>query len=234
MGTDMDRCLITGASRGIGRAVAVKLAGSGYQLLLHGRDRKALEQTAALVAEVGGQAQLITADLASEKELAALIDAVGNEPLKLLVNNAGVASVKPFEEISSDDWLRTLAINITAPFLLTQKLVPIMPEGASIVNLLSVAARTGFPNWSSYCMSKFALDGLMQSIREELRPRKIRVINVYPSATNTEMWNGVEGEWPAERMISPEEVAEAVHYAISRPADVLVENISVGNISGTL
>ncbi|UCE23338.1 MAG: SDR family oxidoreductase [Candidatus Zixiibacteriota bacterium] len=230
----MDRCLITGASRGIGRAIAVKLAGSGYQLLLHGRDLEALEQTSAAVADAGGQAQLITADLASQTELAVLIDAVGDKPLKLLVNNAGVACVRPFEEISRDDWLRTLAVNVTAPFLLTQKLVPLMREGASIVNLLSVAARTGFPNWSSYCMSKFALEGLMQSIREELRPRKIRVVNIYPSATKTAMWSGVEGEWPVERMISPEEVAEAVHYAINRPSDVLVENISVGNISGTL
>jgi NAD(P)-dependent dehydrogenase (short-subunit alcohol dehydrogenase family) len=234
MGAEMDTCLITGASRGIGRAIAVKLAGSVYQLLLHGRDLEALEQTSAAVADAGGQAQLITADLASQTELAALIDAVGDKPLKLLVNNAGVAYVRPFEEISRDDWLRTLAVNVTAPFWLTQRLVPLMPEGASIVNLLSVAARTGFPNWSSYCMSKFALEGLMQSIREELRPRKIRVINIYPSATKTAMWSRVEGEWPAERMISPEEVAEAVHYAISRPSDVLVENISVGNISGTL
>jgi len=74
----------------------------------------------------------------------------------------------------------------------------------------------------------------MQSIREELRPRKIRVINIYPSATATRLWDGVSGDWPRDRMIPPEEIAEAVAYAVSRPSAVAVENISVGEISGTI
>src|SRR5438045_6962040 len=76
-----------------------------------------------------------------------------------------------------------------------------MPPGASIVNILSIAAKTGFPNWSAYCMSKFALEGFFQSTREELRERKIRVINIYPAATDTNIWNSVEGDWPRGKMI---------------------------------
>jgi NADP-dependent 3-hydroxy acid dehydrogenase YdfG len=102
------------------------------------------------------------------------------------------------------------------------------------VNILSVAAKTGFANWSSYCMSKFALEGLSQSIREELREHKIRIINIYPAATDTEIWNNVEGDWPRHKMISPEEVASAVVFALSQPPDVLVENITLGNLSGSL
>ena len=83
-------------------------------------------------------------------------------------------------------------------------------------------------------MSKFALEGLSQSIREELREHKIRVINIYPAATDTEIWNNVEGDWPRHKMISPEEVASAVVFALSRPPDVLVENITLGNLSGSL
>ena len=83
-------------------------------------------------------------------------------------------------------------------------------------------------------MSKFALEGLSQSIREELREHKIRVINIYPAATDTEIWSNVEGDWPRHKMISPEEVASAVVFALSQPPDVLVENITLGNLSGSL
>jgi len=228
------RGLITGASRGIGRAIAVRIAAEGYSLLLHGRDEKALNETAELVKKAGGEASLVLSDISSQQGIAKVVRDVGTEPLHLLVNNAGVAYVKPMEETSPEEWLESLSVNVTAPFMLTQRLFKIMPPGASIVNLLSVAARTGFPGWSSYCASKFALEGLMQSIREEIRPRRIRVINVYPSATTTGLWDSVKGDWPKDRMIAPEEVAEAVAYAVSRPATVLVENISVGEISGTI
>ena len=83
-------------------------------------------------------------------------------------------------------------------------------------------------------MSKFALEGLSQSIREELRDHRIRVINIYPAATDTDIWNNVDGNWPRDKMISAEEVAGAVAYALSRPADVMLENITLGNLSGSL
>jgi short-subunit dehydrogenase len=159
---------------------------------------------------------------------------IAREPLDVLINNAGVAVVKPFADVSLDEWQRTLAINVTAPFILTQKLAPAMTAGASIVNILSIAAKTGFPGWSSYAMSKFALEGFSQSIREELRPRGIRVINIYPAATATEIWNGVEGEWPREKMMSAAQVADAVSYALAQPPAVTVENITVANTVGAL
>src|SRR5438132_8513541 len=117
---------------------------------------------------------------------------------------------------------------------LTQHFAPNMPPGSSIVNILSIAAKTGFANWSAYCMSKFALEGFSQSVREELRERKIRVINIYPAATSTDIWNKVEGDWPRNKMISAEQVASAVVYALSRPADVAVENITLSSATGNL
>ena len=83
-------------------------------------------------------------------------------------------------------------------------------------------------------MSKFALEGFSQSVREELHEHKIRVINIYPAATNTEIWNNVEGDWPRNKMISAEQVASAVVYALSRPADVAVENITLSSVAGNL
>jgi hypothetical protein len=118
--------------------------------------------------------------------------------------------------------------------MLMQHFAPEMPPGSSIVNILSIAAKTGFANWSAYCMSKFALEGLSQSVREELRDRRIRVINAYPTATDTSIWTHIEGEWPRHKMISPEDVASTVAYALSLPADVTLESISISSLSGNL
>jgi short-subunit dehydrogenase len=230
----MKRYLITGASRGIGRAIAEKLASKDVTLLLHGRDTIALAETRKAVEPHCAKVVLLIHDLAKPPGVADLIAEAGGKPLNLLVNNAGVAVVKPFCEITPIEWEQTVGVNITAPFMLTQNFAPQMPPGSSIVNILSVAARTGFANWSAYCMSKFALEGFSQSVRQELREHKIRVINVYPAATATGIWDGVEGDWPREKMMSAEEVASVVAYALSRPNDVALENITLSSLAGNL
>ena len=230
----MKRYLITGASRGIGRAIAEKLAAADVTLLLHGRDTAALADTRKAVEPHCAQVILLIHDLAESSGVSDLIAEVGAQPIELLVNNAGVAVVKPFGEITQIEWEQTFGVNVTAPFMLTQHFVPKMPPGSSIVNILSIAARTGFANWSAYCMSKFALEGFSQSVREELRDRKIRVINLYPAATDTNIWDHIEGKWPRRKMISPKDVASAVAYALSRPADVALENITLSNLTGNL
>jgi len=228
------RILITGASRGIGRAIAQKLAAPGVTLFLHGRDAAALAETRDAVEKRGGIVVMINADIGESVQIDRIVAEVGSESLDVLVNNAGIAVVKPFEQVSLDDWQRTLAVNVTAPFLLTQKFAPQMGAGSSVVNILSVAAKTGFPGWSAYAMSKFAFEGFSQAIREELRPRGIRVLNIYPAATATDIWSGVEGEWSRAKMMSPDDVAEAVVFALARPGSVAVESITVSNTAGAL
>jgi short-subunit dehydrogenase len=230
----MKRILITGASRGIGRAIAEALAGEGVTLLLHGRNEAALKETAQAVQAKGGKPIALTYDLRDRVQIGEMTAQINAEPLDVLINNAGIAVVKPYDALTADEWLETLAVNVTAPFLLTQQLAPQMSAGASIVNILSPAAKTGFPGWSSYSMSKFALEGFSQAVREELRPRGVRVINIYPSATDTDIWCGVEGNWPREKMIAANDVAAAVKYALSQPANVVVENVSVASLAGTL
>jgi 3-oxoacyl-[acyl-carrier protein] reductase len=230
----MKRYLITGASRGIGRAIAEKLAGRDVELLLHGRDTVALAQTHKIVEPQCAMVTLLIHDLATAHGVSDLIAEVGREQIELLVNNAGIAVVKPFTEITSVEWEQTIGVNITAPFLLTQRFAPRMPPGSSVVNILSVAAKTPFPNWSAYCMSKFALEGFSRCVREELRDRKIRVINVYPAATDTDIWSQLEGQWPRERMMDAAQVADAVAFALARPTDTLVENITLSSLVGNL
>ena len=230
----MKRYLITGASRGIGRAIAEKLAGKGVELLLHGRDTVALAHTRKAVEPRCAKVTLLVHDLATALGVSDLITEVGRDPIDLLVNNAGIAIVKPFTEITSIEWEQTVGVNVTAPFLLTQRFAPRMPPGSSVVNILSVAAKTAFPGWSAYCMSKFALEGFSRCAREELRDRKIRVINVYPAATDTDIWSQVEGQWPRERMMGAAQVADAVAFALSRPTETLIENITLSSLAGHL
>ncbi|MCB2202257.1 SDR family NAD(P)-dependent oxidoreductase [bacterium] len=230
----MRRILVTGASRGIGRALAVRLTDRDSILYLHGRDLAALEETADMVRNNGGAAETIVADLSQERDIVALADSTGGKPLDVLINNAGVAFVKPIGDLTIEEWRTTVDVNITAPFLLTQRLLPAMHGGSTIVNVLSIAAVNGFPSWTSYCASKFALDGFSRALREELRPRGIRVVTVIPAATDTAIWDSIEGNFSREKMLSPDEVAEAIAFAISRPDDVLVETLTIGNIAGTL
>jgi NAD(P)-dependent dehydrogenase (short-subunit alcohol dehydrogenase family) len=230
----MKRYLITGASRGIGRAIAEKLAANDVQLLLHGRDTVALAEVCDSINDRCARVVRLIHDLAVPSGISDLIDQVGKNPVDLLVNNAGIAIVKPFCEITSIEWEQTVGVNITAPFLLMQHFAPHMPPGSSIVNILSIAAKTGFANWSAYCMSKFALEGCSQCVREELRDRRIRMINVYPAATDTHIWSQIEGKWPRHKMISPDEFASAVAYALSRPAGVTLESISISSLAGNL
>jgi len=230
----MKRYLITGASRGIGRAIAEKLAGDEVELLLHGRDTVALAQTRKAVEPRCAEVTPLIHDLATAQGVSDLVAEVGREPIELLVNNAGIAVVKPFTEITSIEWEQTVGVNVTAPFLLTQRFAPRMPPGSSVVNILSVAAKTAFPNWSAYCMSKFALEGFTRCVREELRDREIRVINVYPAATDTDIWTQVEGQWPRQRMMRATQIADAVAFALARPTDTLVENITLSSLVGNL
>src|SRR5260370_16728285 len=164
----MKRCLITGASRGIGRAIAEKLAAEDVTLLLHGRDTVALAETRKAVGPRCAKVIPLIHDLAAPEGVSDLVSEVGDNRLDLLVNNAGIAIVKPFTEITQIEWEQTLGVNVTAPFLLTQHFAPSMRPGSSIVNILSIAAKTGFPNWRAYCMSKFALKGFFQPVRQKL------------------------------------------------------------------
>ncbi len=230
----MERILITGASRGIGRAVAERLAEPDREILLHGRDTVALEEVRRRVVERGARASVHVADLAVSDQVRRLAASAGDGPLFALVNNAGGAVVKPLSEIALTDWETSLAVTVTAPFLLVQALLPHLGAGGAVVNVLSIAARRGFADWSAYCAAKAGLEGLSRALREELRMRGVRVIDVYPAATRTALWDAVGGSWQRERMIAPEEVAEAVAYALSRPAGVVVEAVEVGHVSGTL
>jgi len=225
----MKTILVTGSSRGIGKAIAIKFA-SGNKLILTGRDTLKLQETSQLVKQKGGEAIVVEADLSIPQNVISLIDELNLTILDILINNAGMAVVAPLDELNLDDWQKTFNVNVPAPFLLIKKLHTIMPKGSSIVNIASVASKSGYPNWSSYCMSKFALDGFTKSIREELREKDIRVLNIYPGAVATDIWIGVPGEQDLNAMMKPEAIAEMLVTAISQPSGTVIEDITLRNL----
>ncbi len=230
----MKNILITGASKGIGQAIAIKLASKDSHIFIHGRDKKGLIATAKDIEKKGAEVTQIISDISTPEGCDKIVQAVGKNSIDSLINNAGIPLKKSLQEISLNDWNRIVAINVTAPFLLTQKLLPRMKKGSSIVYILSGAAKNVFPEASAYCMSKFALRGFAETMREELRPQGIRIINIYPSAVDTPLWESMPGDWPRDKMMTPNDVADAVGFALSCRNDVMVDDITIEHMAGRL
>ena len=229
------RVVLTGASRGIGEAIAEVLAEAGADLLLSGRDEEALAQTAALVRAKGKEPHLVPADLTTAegaRELGgAAVEHFGT--VDVLVNNAGVALVAPFEELTQEMWDQTLAVNLTAPFALTQEVVPGMRKQrrGKIVNIASQTGVIGADDHAAYAASKGGLISLTRVLAGELGPHNIQVNAVCPTVILTPMGEQVWGppekgdpmkaKIPLGRFGQPVEVADLVLYLASDASDFM-------------
>jgi len=224
--------VITGASRGLGLAIAEVLAARGYHLILVGRDRRALERAAARLPH----ATAAVCDIRKPDEVARLAALVWRRKrIDVLVNNAGIAG--PSEPIASLDyaaWSAVIDTNLHGTFLVTQALLPLLGKGGVIVNNLSAAARTSFPGMAAYNASKRGLLAFTETLREELRPRGIRVLALLPGATATGIWKQFWPDAPRRRMLAPHSVAEALAAALSLPAEASVDEIVINPSGGAL
>ena len=157
------------------------------------------------------------------------------ERLDILVNNAGIAHANlPVEKLPYPVWKDVLATNLDGTFLVTQAALAIMKRGGTIVNNLSIAAIRVFAGSAAYNASKHGALGLTNTLREELRPKGIRVIGLLPGATNTDIWNALWPQAPRRKMMSPETVAEMVLQAILLPDNATVETLEILPSAGTL
>jgi NAD(P)-dependent dehydrogenase (short-subunit alcohol dehydrogenase family) len=188
--------LVTGASRGIGRAIAVRLAQDGALVGVHYRSESdRAKQTLDLIRAQGGDGFLVAADLADPAGAAQLADALIGELrarrdpqlLDILVNNAGIDDRKTIEQVTEADFDRMLQINFKSPFFLIQKLLPVMADGGRIINISSMAARLSFPTMPVYASTKAALSTLSRVLAAHLGPRGITVNAVLPGATSTDL-----------------------------------------------
>ena len=183
--------LVTGASRGMGRASALALARMGAQVLVH--YSSGVKEAEAVVAEIrkaGGRADAIAADLSAPDgahKLAKQARAVVGARLDILVANAGVSKAATIEETTVEDFERLFAVNVRAPFFLVQQLLPIMSEGSSVVFLSSLAARAVVGTIPAYAATKGAIDTLVKHFASMLGARGIRVNAVAPGVVQTDM-----------------------------------------------
>ena len=228
--------VITGASRGLGLAIAEALSERGFHLILAARDRRALERIASRLPN----STAIACDVRDPESVAQLAAQIATQVrrrkrLDVLINNAGIAG--PSEPIASLDfatWREVIDTNLHGTFLVTQALLPFLGKGSVVVNNLSVAARISFPGMAAYNASKRGLLAFTETLREELRPRGVRVVALLPGATDTAIWRQFWPDAPRGRMLSPRTVAEAVAAAVSLPANANMDELMIAPSAGTL
>ena len=210
--------VITGASRGLGRALVLACAKEGANLVVNSRNEDSLRPVAEEAEEAGAEVLAIPADVSVGTDVENLADGTIQRfgRVDVLVNNAGLLGPRvPIEEYPEDEWRRVLDANLTAPFLLSRALIPHMSEGGSIINVTSGVSIEGRAEWGAYSVSKFGVEGLTQILAAELEDRGIRVNSVDPGGMRTEMRAAAyPDEDPATR-ITPEENTSVFLYLAS-------------------
>jgi NAD(P)-dependent dehydrogenase (short-subunit alcohol dehydrogenase family) len=217
--------VVTGAARGIGRRITLTLAQRGYRIAVN--DLREPGETLEEARRLGADALPVLGDVSDESTVQAMVRTVTEHfgRIGVLVNNAGISAITPTEETSLADWNRTLAVNLTGPFLTCREFGKAMlRQGAgSIVNVASVAGLLGFPDRAAYNASKHGLVGLTRTLAAEWGGRGVRVNAVCPGWVKTEMDEedqgaggytdaDIEGRTPMARFATPEDIAQAVAY----------------------
>ena len=229
--------LITGATRGIGLAIARALADDGCHLILSGRNEMALKRAGRELASAKTKVLTEPCDVRDPQSVDIFFRAIRRDysRIDILSNNAGIAQAHlPIEKLPLPVWQDVLDTNLTGMFLVTQAALAMMKRGGTIVNNLSIAANRVFPGSAAYNASKHGALGFTNTLREELRPKGIRVIGLLPGATDTDIWKTLWPQAPRKKMISAASVAQAVVSAIHLPGNTTVENLEILPIGGTL
>jgi NAD(P)-dependent dehydrogenase (short-subunit alcohol dehydrogenase family) len=238
--------LVTGASRGIGRASALALAAAGAQVLVHyGRGAKEADDVVAEITEAGGRADAIATDLAAAdgaSKLARQARSIVGDRLDILVANAGVLKVATIEETTVEDFDKLFAINVRTPFFLVQQLLPILSKGSSIVFLSSLAARAIVGTEPAYAATKGAIDTLVKHFASTLGARGVRVNAVAPGIVETDMLNITKtdagrdfalGIQALKRLAQPDDIGGVIAFLASEDARWITgDTIPVRNSSG--
>lgn len=223
--------IVTGASRGVGRATALALGAEGATVVLAGRDASALAETAKRAGRAGFKTRIIAGDLTREEDARRLIgdtlDALGT--FDILVNNAGITHSAAVEATDTIAFDRCMAVNARAPFILCREALPILktrPE-AFIVNIASVVAVKGYSGQSAYTASKHALRGFSIALAEELRGTNVRVHVLCPGGIDTEMVGRVRPDIARAALIRPGEIAELIIYLVTRRGIGVIDEVRI-------
>jgi len=229
--------LVTGANRGIGLAIARALAREGCDLIITARGERALAKTRAELEKLHVQVLAQPCDVRSPESVDYLFAIIRGlrQPLDILINNAGIAHPnRTVADLPYPTWMEVIDTNLNGLFLMTQAALAVMKRGGTIVNNLSVAAERVFPGSVAYNASKHGALGFTDTLREELRPKGIRVIALLPGATDTEIWQTLWPKAPRRKMMSAESVAQIVVEGLRLPENTTVEKIVIRPSIGTL
>ena len=219
--------LVTGASRGIGLAIAKSLGSMGATVALCARDEHKLQMIVRELERSGIKSLAVPADLLKPSDISGAVrktrETLG--PIEILVNNAGIGHFAPVHEASEENWDSVLDTNLKAVFLLSRAVAPgmIALHGGHIINIASLAGKSAFAGGSLYCASKWGLLGLTQCMAEDLRPHGIRVSAVCPGSVNTEFSPHI-GKDP-RKMLQPEDVAHAVQAIVAQQPQSFISEI---------
>jgi len=221
--------IITGAGRGIGKAVALALAEKGCRLLLISRSEKELESVEQQIRSRGGQALCLPLDLSQPGAPRRVADAARSAfgTIDILVNNAAVLHNTPFLDVTEEEWDRVMAINLKAPFLLSQEALRVMRERRTghIINISSTAALQVPVHLTTYGTSKKALVGLSEALYETAKEYGVKVSVVYPGMTDTEMLRDAAPPVPPDRWMKPEDIADCVLFLLEQSDRAVVRHL---------
>jgi 3-oxoacyl-[acyl-carrier protein] reductase len=223
---DNEIAVVTGAGRGIGRAIAVELGRLGAQVVLASRSRTELEETAGLI---GAKASVIPTDVRSKEQLHRLFEQVGTAlgPVDILVNAAGLGVFGPVAAFRDEDYDLLMETNLRGIFFACRFVLPTMIERqrGHIINIASIAGKVGSANRAVYCASKFGVVGFTESLAEEVRQSGIRVSVVCPGSTDTRFSPRESHGKATERMLRPEDVAHAVRMIVTQEPNSFISEI---------
>jgi len=223
--------IVTGASRGVGRAICIAFAKEGATIVLAARSPQKLAETAEEVREAGAKAEIVITDLTREEAIKNLMK-VTNEKfsrLDILVNNAGVTVSAELERTSTQDWDRLFAVNARAPFILCRESLPLLKKAprAYIINIVSVVGVKCYALQSAYTASKHALRGMTKSLAEELRDSNVRVHSICPGGIDTDMIGQIRPDIKKEDLMRPEEIAELVVYLVTHKGNAVIDELHI-------
>jgi 3-oxoacyl-[acyl-carrier protein] reductase len=223
--------LVTGASRGIGRGIALALAEAGAQVVLTARSEDRLRVVEREIRERGGKASNLPADLAEESQVRALFARLAEaySRLDILVNNAGLGLFGALSDFTAEDFDRLVAVNLKAVFLCCREAMRMMMSRRSgyIINISSVVGLKGYPDQSIYAATKHGVMGITKSLAVEAQPHGIRVSVVLPGGVDTEMLALARPDLTRSKLLRPEDIAQAVLYLLSLSPRAAIDQLYI-------